>query len=1050
MPKKQSATGSELFIVDNSDDAWKVRRYLHDWCDISNQFDVATGYFDIGALLCLKDEWQKVDTIRILMGDEIQAKTAKALGDALLNRAKARLDESLEEAKNQDDFLTGVPAIVKALKEKKIVCRVYNKNKFHAKAYITHARKEVVGAAALVGSSNFTYAGLNNNVELNVQITGAQVSVLQEWFDEHWKQGKEVSEDVLRVIDKHVRDYSPFEVYARFLHEFFRHYDVSKDLMAWLENKSRVYPELDNYQREAFFDLLNKSNTYRGAFLCDGVGLGKTLVGLMLIEYYVEFLRKRVVLLVPKAANETVWQPSLARFAPHLNKQYYSGLRILNHTDLMRGVSPDGTDYPKLWNEIEEAADMILVDEAHHFRNTGLKDKSNYWKLHKVARNKTLFMLTATPVNNRLIDLQHMIELFTQELPDYFKLTLGINSVPGHFRTLEKALDKLVDGHDDHTTDAQEAAKVLTNDRLFRALVVQRSRGYAMESQRKQGKSGTLFPKREDPKVAAYSLKKTYGKLLGKVDRAFQKDPKPLFSLAIYYPLAFYEGEDTDDIKWQRGRQLEVASLIRTQFLKRFESSWVGFEVSCCQLLLKIHAWITAHGGEELGSLKRWEKKHPGLIKLALERRKKLLGSEEEFDEDAILEEMEEAVEIRDPKLFNVGAIIKESIEDLEQLADFLDELKDLEPEHDDKLNKLIALLKSDPVLSKHKVLVFTEYKATARYLENQLNKAGIDAVDEVDSERANHRDRVGIIQRFSPYYNGTTSKELTDAGAKETRVLVATDILSEGLNLQDATRLINYDLHWNPVRLMQRIGRVDRRLDQKREDAILKDHPEQKSIRGTTAYWNFLPPDDLDELLKLYERVHKKVLRISKTLGIEGKKLLKPQDDYDALRDFNEILDNFGKTPFEDMRRAYNELLANDASLLARLQEQPNRVFSGKAHLTPNTRAVLLCFVLPGPPVLPTGGIKADAPAEEWSEEHGRTIWLMYEVATSKIHEDPPSMMPLLKSEPITPRRCIIEQKTLSQIRADAEKHIKNSHFKSAQAPLGVKPALKAWLELN
>ena len=119
-----------------------------------------------------------------------------------------------------------------------------------------------------------------------------------------------------------------------------------------------------------------------------------------------------------------------------------------------------------------------------------------------------------------------------------------------------------------------------------------------------------------------------------------------------------------------------------------------------------------------------------------------------------------------------------------------------------------------------------------------------------------------------------------------ETRVLISTDVLSEGLNLQDATRLINYDLHWNPVRLMQRIGRVDRRLNPDVEKRLLADHPEQAPLRGYVAYWNFLPPDELNVLLTLYARVTHKTLRISKTFGIEGKKLLRPEDDYEASKE--------------------------------------------------------------------------------------------------------------------------------------------------------------------
>ena len=280
MPKRTSKTGSELFIVDNSDADWKVVRYLHDWCQISRAIDIATGYFEIGALLALKNEWQKVDQIRILMGDEVSLRTRDAFARGFA-RARERLDDSLEDEKRSNDFLTGVPAIVEAIRAGKIVCRVYRKEKFHAKAYITHARLEVVGSSALVGSSNFTYPGLTENIELNVQITGAPVTVLQEWYEEHWDAAEDVTAEILRVIERHTREYTPFEVYAKALHELHRRQEMSDQ--DWLNHQSRVYPVLDQYQKDGFHRLVQIANARGGAFLCDGVGLGKTFVGLMLL-----------------------------------------------------------------------------------------------------------------------------------------------------------------------------------------------------------------------------------------------------------------------------------------------------------------------------------------------------------------------------------------------------------------------------------------------------------------------------------------------------------------------------------------------------------------------------------------------------------------------------------------------------------------------------------------------------------------------------------------------------------------------------------------------
>lgn len=137
MADNSKKPGGELFIVDNADDQWKVQRYLHDWCDIARAFDIATGYFEIGSLLALDGQWQKLEKLRILMGDEVSKRTKKAF-EAGLTQITGRLDDSIEAAKEEEDFLSGVPAIVEAIKSGQIQVRVYRKKKFHAKAYITH------------------------------------------------------------------------------------------------------------------------------------------------------------------------------------------------------------------------------------------------------------------------------------------------------------------------------------------------------------------------------------------------------------------------------------------------------------------------------------------------------------------------------------------------------------------------------------------------------------------------------------------------------------------------------------------------------------------------------------------------------------------------------------------------------------------------------------------------------------------------------------------------------------------------------------------------
>ena len=245
----------------------------------------------------------------------------------------------------------------------------------------------------------------------------------------------------------------------------------------------------------------------------------------------------------------------------------------------------------------------------------------------------------------------------------------------------------------------------------------------------------------------------------------------------------------------------------------------------------------------------------------------------------------------------------------------------------------------------------------------------------------------------------------------------------------------------------MQRIGRVDRRMNPDTEERLLADHPEQSELRGKVVYWNFLPPEELDNLLRLYGKVAHKTLRISKTFGIEGRKLLRPEDDYEALRDFNQ---DYEGTPsaMEEMLLEYQDLLNEHPELRPELESLPGKVFSGKEHPQPGTRAVFFCYALPGADT--SGMVTGDGGEVRWTEEAGTVRWYLYDLETERILEGAPAMIDLIRSQPDTPRHCAIDRQTLSAIRAKVDRHIKNTYLKQVQAPLGVKPKLKAWMELS
>jgi phosphatidylserine/phosphatidylglycerophosphate/cardiolipin synthase-like enzyme len=270
----EKSRGRDLFIIDNSASGWTALRYLEEWTGLAKGFDIATGHFEVGALLALDGKWQRLGKIRILMGADTNHRTRKAILEAVRKRAVEVLDKGIEADKEANPFLNGVPAIVEALREGRIECRVYDRDKFHAKAYITHAKLEVVGSQALVGSSNFSVPGLTKNIELNVQIQSArEVAQLQEWFEAHWKDATDVTDAVVEAITRHVRLYTPFDVYTKALQEFFRGHELTAT--EWDETRSKMFPKIDRYQKEAYWALMKIARQHGGAFLCEGLVLAR-------------------------------------------------------------------------------------------------------------------------------------------------------------------------------------------------------------------------------------------------------------------------------------------------------------------------------------------------------------------------------------------------------------------------------------------------------------------------------------------------------------------------------------------------------------------------------------------------------------------------------------------------------------------------------------------------------------------------------------------------------------------------------------------------------
>jgi len=972
---RPTSPSGEFFIVDNSDEHWKALEYLRQWCQISEAVDIATGYFEIGSLLALDGEWQKVDKIRILIGSETSRQTVDAI-----RKATQELDGSFGSERNDDPFLTGLESVVEAMRSGKIEIRVYRKKKFHAKAYITHGRLEVVGSAALVGSSNFTKPGLSQNVELNVRFTGLEVGALQDWFSSYWEEAETATAELLEIMEKHNRAYSPFEVYAKALQVLTN--DVDPSAIEWEKHNSKIYPILAPYQREAYHGLKQRAGRWDGAFLTDGVGLGKTFVGLMLAEYYAVKEHKNVLILATKTGQDAVWEPELKLRIPSLMGEF-TNVRVMAHTDLSTRDALERVE------RLADRVDVVIVDEAHHFRNHGSKGpdeespKSRWWRLQEICKGKLVFHLTATPINNSLFDFVHEFELFTGQNDDHFA-ALGVPGVRSHFSKLEKTFGEgNANANIGQAVDLTDFEELLAKDPILEALIVQNSRQYAKLSAKAAGAGEVHFPEPDMPRAVQYQYNIAYSALLTEMEKAFEKK-NPLFTLPMYYPLAYSKRSDVDTKVENRQRQ--IVGLIRTTFLKRFESSIGAFAGSCADLATKIAQWIANNSSEmpdHRDQVEEWwllqsdlinkvhEKFRPGVEIAALD------FSEGDDNDSDLLDEDAEDINLAD---YDLEAMLDAAFEDLNQLTSFLSRAVNVRNTGDEKFELLLALLSGgkaskgkdplvfDPAFAQQKVIVFTEYADTARYLELRLKEAGVADVDRIDGSRRSNR--VDMIRRFAPHYNRVSAEERSKL--KPLRVLISTDVLSEGVNLQDVTLVVNYDIHWNPVRLMQRIGRVDRRLDMEIEQAIVKENPKTKNSRGTIMVRNFLPPDALNNILSLYSRVQSRVLLISKTLGIPGGRLLDENDMLDDTKVFKAFLEDYQGdiSPTEQLRLDYLDLIAKNPGLGEVLDEMPAGVHAARSGPTPG---IFTCTI---EPVRVHGD--DDAPAT-WTVDTGQPRWAFH-----------------------------------------------------------------------
>jgi ERCC4-related helicase len=800
--------------------------------------DIGTAFMNLKACEALEPEIFRVQKLRLLLGKE-QGQEA-VIGEKLLKElenATASGETSAAQIKRWQEFF----------EKDHVVVRLYSEGFLHGKAYIVTGVPNL-GAIGIVGSSNFTHAGLTTNRELNAVLKqSSAVRELQEWFEQVFSKSKDYKKELLEILTRFTREYSPYQIYIKVLYEALKD-RLSADLGEEYAKPSPI--ALADFQRDGYLAAKEILEANNGVLIADSVGLGKTFLALRLLDDYAYKERQTALVICPAAIRDTIWRPYLEEHA------------IPSKVVSMEEVSRE--DFP-----VEEYVDykVIVVDESHNFRNPETNRWQNLFEIASSKPNeKKIILLTATPVNNTAWDLFHQLRLLTKD-DDRFLLVAGIESLEKYFRKAEEKRDVLYE--------------------VLEALAVRRSRQFIRKNYpgaKIDGKE-IRFPERKIQTIR-YSLKDTYGaQLYTKVATMIEG-----LNLAPYQIDCYRKRKEQDQELWMTlGRQQALASIMRVLYLKRLESSVEALRISLSRLQNFLRYFIRALEDGRLLSAKTYRKW------LQTE------GNDEEgAEENADFSRFVENLEAIPKDLYDIEAIRHKVNEDLSALEGVLKELE--EQRKDKKLETLERLLVSKE-LEGHKIIVFSYFKDTARYLYRHLTKTSSlqgERIDIVDSS-VHPEDRRRKIEHFSPKAN---KKDLMPED--EIRILISTDVLSEGQNLQDADVVINYDLHWNPVRMVQRVGRLDR----------------LGSPHSVIHVANFFPEEELEDLLGLLKRLTQKIDEINQTVGLDASVL----GEVPNPKEFNILrkLEQEDATVLEELERenelAIGEFLKQD--LLGFLKE--------------------------------------------------------------------------------------------------------------------------------
>ena len=851
-------------LLDNENKKLKVHQWISKY-SCEGKFDIVTGYFTVGALAFLARETnKKVNNYRFMLGDIVSTGNLKERALDLLNEnisinAALKLSQVAKEAVN-------------FLEQDKVLAKTLEPNFCHAKAYLFTCADadDPRNNFFITGSSNLTDAGIGkkttHNVELNIADFGSapQYRELIEWFEELWNRPQAhtqktlYSEDGKRFkkpfkqylideIKKIFVEYTPRQLYYKVLFELFGDRLLKEESdpelnrqVGRLENTA-IYQTLYEFQQKGVLSLIKMLQRYDGAILADAVGLGKTWSALAIMKFY-QLQGREVVLLCPKKLYHN-WHQYQRRQDSRFEKDSFD-YHIRFHTDLHADRLASYTDRADKCF-VNEKPKLFVIDESHNLRN----DKSQRYQflleeIIKKNEDVKVLMLSATPINNTLLDIRNQFKLIAKGDNRGFQEPLGVRNLEGTFRRAQTAFNEWSELPNPTISDfiSRLQSNFFT---LTDSLVVARTRKMIEGWQ-----DGLTFPRKAKPENI-FVTPNQFGNIEDFAELENYFPPR----LSGYQPARYVkQADDVDILHDEQRRDFFLVRMMYILLVKRLESSWYSF-MSTAQTILNHHQ-------NALDKIKAYQEDKENAdindaTQLAL------------FANDELEEEAEEYTLGKKRKISiadidasgNLDAFKKDLKKDIDalrslqsNLASFAEEIKQEEQpgnvkSKDTKLEKLIAKIAekraADINRQNPKVIIFTVYKDTAQYLFKQLHARGLERLALVsgDESRTSDSDHATkkfepILERFAPFTKLFREKEwdfVSSAASlwkqyqewqtwiaqhdpathqklqSPVDILIATDVLSEGQNLQDCDMVINYDIHWNPVRVIQRMGRIDR-----------------------------------------------------------------------------------------------------------------------------------------------------------------------------------------------------------------------------------------------